>query len=395
MGSKVKFNPGPDAEALRFFRARGLKPSFDWRDVYGAEHAYSFTVAKVTQLDLLRSIRDSLDEALEAGGTFAQWKKNITPVLRSAGWIGKGELIDPLTGEIVQAELGTPHRLNKIFNTNMRQARHAGQWERIQGAKEDFPFLQYRIGPAEAHREEHVAWDGMILPVTDSWWDTHTPMNGWNCHCWVKQLTRAQAERTGISAAPPIEERSMVNKRTGEVIKVPRGIDPGFEFNVGRERVKSADAFTNTVFSEARPEYARAAIGDFVADPNMIDVMTNTERALPVGYAPQDLMDIAGVRNPLTLMSAKVAKKQIRNHPELPAVHYSKIPEIMETADEIRLNEKNGAYHLLRSVPGKPTEIVILIPSSDGEKFFLKTTYLANKKETARQQKLTRLIRKR
>ena len=39
--------PGPvPREALDYFRAKDLRPGFDYRDVWGSEHAHAFTVAK-------------------------------------------------------------------------------------------------------------------------------------------------------------------------------------------------------------------------------------------------------------------------------------------------------------------------------------------------------------
>jgi len=392
MPGKINFKPPSDTKALRFLSAKKSKLSFNWKDLYGAEHAYAFTVAKVETLQLLGHFKNSLTDALEQGQTFRDWKKNIEPVIRRSGWMGIQEKIDPLTGELVTAELGTPRRLRVIFDTNMRQARHAGQWERVQDTKQHLPYLQYRLGPSEEHRPEHASWDGMVLPVDDSWWDTHHPQNGWGCKCWTKQLTTRQAQKLGISKAPPLENRSMVNKRTGEVIEVPKGIDPGFEFNPGRHRMKIANAFTEQTFDEASPQLARAAIGDYMADPNIVEVFKNAERAQPVGYAPDFLLELTGVKNPLILMSANKAKTHVVTHAkDVPTKFYGRIPDIIDAPDSIRIDNK-GVYYLFREALSGPKELVLLHPTSDKDKFFLKTAYYAGNEEEARQINKTRLI---
>ena len=172
--------PGPvPAEALEFFRAKRLRPSFSYLDVSAEEHALEFTVAKSAQFDILDDVRGALREHLAGGGTLRTFEKQLTPILRAKGWWGRKQVTDPETGETVEAQLGSPRRLKTIFRSNMRAARAAGQWERIQRTKAALPFLLYRLGPSREHRDEHVAWNGTLLPADDPWWHDHCPPNGW------------------------------------------------------------------------------------------------------------------------------------------------------------------------------------------------------------------------
>jgi len=41
-----------------------------------------------------------------------------------------------------------------------------------------------------------------------------------------------------VSEAPKIEYYEWKNPKTGEVLKVPEGLDPGFDYNVGMEQYK-------------------------------------------------------------------------------------------------------------------------------------------------------------
>ncbi|MFW5837705.1 MAG: phage minor head protein [Desulfovibrionaceae bacterium] len=261
----LDFSKRPPKEALAWFRAKGLKPGFDHRDVWREEHATSFTVAKAMELDILGDIRAEVDRALADGRTFRDFAKDLTPTLQKKGWWGRKDMIDPLTGETRSVQLGSPRRLRTIYETNMRTARAAGQWERIQRAKEALPYLLYSLGPSREHRPEHVGWHGVLLPVDDPWWTTHYPPNGWGCKCRVRQVSAAEARRLGThgvpapepeqeidpdtglptghlkasavkvqTTAPPTNHRQWVNKRTGEVHHVPAGIDPGWEYNVGQ-----------------------------------------------------------------------------------------------------------------------------------------------------------------
>lgn len=232
----------PPREALKFLRKKGFAPSFAWQDVFQEEHRNAFTVAKMMDLDLLRDVRDAVDKALAEGLTLKQFTDNLQPVLFDAGWWGRKEVVDPDTGEIKVAELGSPRRLRTIYRVNMQTAYAAGAWEQIQDTKRQAPLLMYDAVDDNRTRDEHAAWDGTILPVDDPWWSYHMPPNGWNCRCSVIQLGEAQAEELGYTPgakAPATPMREYTNPRTGEVVMVPKGIDPGFAYNPGQQRSES------------------------------------------------------------------------------------------------------------------------------------------------------------
>lgn len=234
--------PGPvPADALRYLREKGLLQSFDYRDVWAEEHVESFTVAKAMEDSVLTTIRQAIDDALAKGIPFDKFRRELTPLLQELGWWGNAELVDPLTGEAMDATLGTPRRLRTIFDANLRTARAVGQWERIERTKALRPFLVYELGPSERHRPEHESWSGLVLPADDPWWNIHFPPNGWGCKCRVRQIARAEAERLGgVSKAPVIELRPWVNARTGETRQVSRGVDPGWDYNPGKVRRRAA-----------------------------------------------------------------------------------------------------------------------------------------------------------
>lgn len=226
----------PPREALDFFRGKGLETSFAWQDVWQSEHDTAFVVAKMQDLDLLADVKDSVDRAIADGRTLAQFRAELTPVLQRAGWWGVQEQTDPLTGETRPVQLGSPRRLETIFRTNMQTAYAAGDWAQIQSHKESAPFLMYDAVDDNRTRPQHHAWDGIVLPVDDPWWETHRPPNGWGCRCSVIQIGQRELKRMGKSGpdtAPPIKRREWTNKRTGEVMQVPEGIDPGWAYNPG------------------------------------------------------------------------------------------------------------------------------------------------------------------
>lgn len=229
----------PPKEALEFFRGKGYATGFAWQDVWQQEHDAAFTVAKMMNLDLLRDTRAAVDKALAEGQTFEQFREGIESRLVQAGWWGKAEMADPLTGEIKTVQLGSPRRLRTIFRTNLQTAYAAGHTAQIEATKAEAPYLMYDAVDDDLTREEHAAWDGLVLPADDPWWDTHTPPNGWNCRCGVVQLSAAQVREMGLELAekaPPVRLREYTNPRTEITSLVPEGIDPGWAYKPGASR---------------------------------------------------------------------------------------------------------------------------------------------------------------
>ena len=226
----------PPTEAMGYFRAKGLQTSFSYADMIGRANDQAFTVAKMMDVDMLKQVRDSLDSALANGESFGQWKKGLTPILQAAGWWGEADVIDPSTGQTTRAQLGSAWRLETIFRTNMQTAYAAGQWGMIQDQADIAPFLMYDAVDDFRTRAVHRAWDGTVLPVNSPWWKSHTPPNGWNCRCGVIQLDADQVAAMGITPrADPPDDGSYTweNPRTGQRVRVPNGLDPGFDRNPG------------------------------------------------------------------------------------------------------------------------------------------------------------------
>jgi len=79
----------------------------------------------------------------------------------------------------------------------------------------------------------------MVLRWDDAFWKTHFPPNGWGCRCEVRALNARQLRAMGKTvpdAAPEIPMRTMIvgkNSSNPRTVKVPVGIDPGFEYAPG------------------------------------------------------------------------------------------------------------------------------------------------------------------
>lgn len=211
----------PNEEAIRFFRQKGYRLGWDWTETQKQQHSRAFTVAKVTQLDLLSDIRSAVDKAIAEGQTLRSFKKGLAPLLQEKGWWGEKTVVNPKTGQEETVQLGSPRRLRTIYDTNLRTARAAGQWERIQRVKETRPYLRYVALPNA--RKEHAEWHDTVLPVDDPWWSTHMPPNGWGCRCKVQQLSERDLARYGFKLS---EQRPTAVDDT-------TGLGKGWDYNPG------------------------------------------------------------------------------------------------------------------------------------------------------------------
>ncbi|MEO6217752.1 MAG: phage minor head protein [Sphingomonas sp.] len=228
-------------EAIAFFRSKGYKIGFSWQDVFKGEHVKWFTVAKAMSRSVLEDIREAVDDAIANGTTLADFKKTLRPKLEAKGWWGKKRMIDPATGRHETVQLGSPRRLKTIFDTNLRTAYAAGKWERIERTKSAFPFLEYSAVLDGRERPQHHAWSGTILRADDPWWETHYPPCAWNCRCTVVQRSQRMLDRQGktVTEEPvAFDEVPWTNTRTGETGMIEKGLDKGWDYNVGKEYLR-------------------------------------------------------------------------------------------------------------------------------------------------------------
>ena len=260
------FTNRPPKAVTDFFDNKELVPSFSWEDIWAQEHAFAFTVAKATELNVLNDIFEEMQSAIAQGRSFSEFKKSLTPKLKARGWWGEKDVVDPQTGKTVRARLGSPRRLRTIYWANIRTARAAGQWQRIQNTTSVLPYLSYELGPSEIHRPLHASKQGIILPASDPFWAQWFAPNGWGCQCWHRQISAREAQRRGISQTPKIRNVTHRNMRTGEITSVPEGIDPGWNSNPGLAREDNMRRFLAQALERSPASLAQIAISDLLGD---------------------------------------------------------------------------------------------------------------------------------
>lgn len=218
----------PFAEQIAFFKEKVHLPTEHWDDLLGAAHDRAFVVAGATGADLLADLHEAVRKGIADGTTLAEFRRDFDQIVKARGWTG-------FTGS--DTPEGVAWRTRVIYETNLRTSYAAGRWQQIQAVKATRPYLEYRHSESVLHpRPLHQSWNGLVLAADDPWWQTHYPPNGWGCKCRVFTLSQSDLARlgkTGPDAAPDDGERDWTNKRTGEVTRIPNGLDPGWNYAPG------------------------------------------------------------------------------------------------------------------------------------------------------------------
>jgi hypothetical protein len=216
----------PFREQAEFLRRKLNITTEAWTDLYGPEHDRGFMVAGANRDDLVADFHSAVQKAIDQGETIQSWRKDFDAIVKQHGWSYNG---------------GRNWRSRVIYETNLNSSYMAGRFQQLMEARAERPYWQYLHSIAvEDPREEHLAWNGLILRWDDPWWQTHFPVNAWGCQCRVNNLSEADLVRMGrtVDTAPPIEwEERLIGQRSPggpRLVRVPKGIDPGFEYTPGR-----------------------------------------------------------------------------------------------------------------------------------------------------------------
>jgi hypothetical protein len=219
----IQYGNLPFDEAIKFFREKVPIPTERWNDLWKDMHARGFMVAGAMQSDLLTGLFNAVDKAISKGVTIDEFRRDFDEIVKKTGWTYNGS---------------RGWRTRLIYETNIKTAHAAGRWAQMTDPDvvKLRPYLMYRHGGSMEPRPEHLSWNGMVLPADDPWWQTHYPPNGWGCSCFVQTVSErelAAMGKDGPDRAPKTEHYQWTDKKTGETHQVPKGIDPGWDYNVG------------------------------------------------------------------------------------------------------------------------------------------------------------------
>lgn len=222
----------PFGEQIEFFRRKLNLPTTAWTDVYTREHDWAFVVAGANRDAIVADFRAAVERAIAGGGTLEEFRRDFDRIVARHGWDYRG---------------GREWRSRVIYETNLSTSYAAGRYQQLRNSPRT-PYWRYEHADWVEHpREQHLAWDDLVLDAADPWWQQHFPPNGWGCQCQVRGLSLRDLARLGKSGPDRAPEVEMVERTIGQrspngprTVRVPRGIDPGFEYTPGAARLAGA-----------------------------------------------------------------------------------------------------------------------------------------------------------
>lgn len=322
MADRFNLDPGPDPRAVAYLESKGLQRSWRWPSIQHEQHAFAFTLAGVYRLDVLLAAKELTTKAVAEGQSFGAFRTAFKDSLNKLGFAGPQVVTDFAEG-LRKVDLTAPWRLQTIYDTNVRAAYAASEWQAIQDTKVEFPALEYMGVSDERTRASHRALFGMVRPVDDPIWRVWYPPNGWRCRCWVVQVSIEELSAGDATLTPDsdlgrrgvtLDEtdwETWTDKHTGLSIKVPPHVDPGFGYNAGMARREVLGQLMTRRVAGLDEDMARAAAADLVNFPQFADLVTDAvglgqARAEARAAAMRDLLD-KGVARDLAERQAQAA----------------------------------------------------------------------------------------
>lgn len=202
-------------EQIKYFLNKNILPTNSWLDIINDAHDQSFVVAKAIDLIFLNEVYNLVVESMTSGLSMQDFQMALENKIIKHKWKG-------WHGETTSA--GREWRSRLIYETNLRTSYAAGRYKQIQKVKKERPYLIYRhsLGVMQP-RPLHVAWDNIILPVDDPWWNTRFPPNGYGCKCRVFSLSDEDLEEDNLQV-------------TSHELIAPGDADIGFQYTPGKNR---------------------------------------------------------------------------------------------------------------------------------------------------------------
>ncbi len=166
----------PFAEAIAQAAGRGVTLPADYYGRLPAEaRSQAFTVSGLTSLEQIKSVLDSLAQALADGRSFKEWQAAASGELGGLS-SGRQELV-------FRNAVQTGYSIGRTTQQRENMARR--------------PFYMWDAINDTRTRPEHAAMDGYIAPIDDAIWTRWSPPAGHNCRCTRISLTEAQAKARG------------------------------------------------------------------------------------------------------------------------------------------------------------------------------------------------------
>lgn len=343
------------AEAINYFESKGYAIGFNWHDVQTVANAKAFTVAGVLKLDVLNDIRSSLTDALANGNTYAEFVKQLQPVLEAKGWMGKGLVADPETCELQGKQL-TPRRLQTIFDTNIQSSYNAGRYQQQMANVADRPYFE-RVAVMDTHtRPKHAPLNGFTAPADDPVWEYFYTPDGYGCRCRIRSRSQSDVEKYGLTVQSSEGRLVEVEQEYGQPgnlvktmgLKMPDGTiytaDPGFGFNPGR--VAFQPTLDKYYYPSARQYVTGSLTGpDFALGVKNVTQLDGQQRYPLAVLSPSQVSKVAATGQTVNVAAPVMQQLASRETPPVLS-DYVLIQQTIENAEKMAQSGSAWRYSM-------------------------------------------------
>lgn len=268
------------SKRIRQFADVGVTMAFDLMPRATVEllQIQAFTVAHISNQQVLNSMQQSLIDAKAAGQGFDQFERQWRTYFDKTG-VGAG----------------SPHHLETVYIQNGTTAYQSGKYGALANPalRDQFPVWQYVTMGDDHVRPNHQAMHGKKYPANDPIWNEWFPPNGFRCRCDVEIMTQHEATAQGVDRALP------VNPRTNGPVQPDKGfrVTP----NVMRNSFEKW-AESNVTWNAMPQQYALQAA-------ETLPVSGQMEPS-----APEELMAAQTLRSPAEIWGSIVGGQPVLSH---------------------------------------------------------------------------------
>jgi SPP1 gp7 family putative phage head morphogenesis protein len=159
-------------------------------ELEAAEREFAFTVANVSQAEIIADVYEAIERAVRDGTSFETFAEEVTPQLEES-WGGE-----------------EPGRVSTIFRTNVMTSYNQGRYRMMTApaVKEARPYWRWDV-VNDARTSDDICRPigaaNVVLPQDHAWARKHYPPLHPNCRTVCTPLTEDEARAEGITRSPP------------------------------------------------------------------------------------------------------------------------------------------------------------------------------------------------
>lgn len=370
MPISAQFNR-PFPEQVTFFRNKLNLPTTRSGQITRDQNDAAFVVAGATKADLLADLRGAVDDAISNGQSLGEFRSQFNEIVSKRGWTG-------WTSEDSRA--GRAWRTRLIYKTNLDTSYAAGRWAQMTAPDvvRLRPYWRYVHNTVENPRQQHKRWHNLVLRHDHPWWQTHYAPNGWGCNCGVETLNERGLKRLGKDgpdAAPNDGTYEHVDNTTGEVVTVPTGIQPGWDYAPGQTATERAIAARLNRLDSVDATIARENVAQLVEAPLFNRFFNGEMRGeYPVAVVPAVEREVLGAESPVVLLSQQSLTAHKISHPEVGLEDYRRIQQILDSGEVYQRDGEPGRMVYLSL--GERLYRAALKRTADGKKNYFLTLFV-------------------